>query len=64
MAKLPEKRSRQFIYDLLQKVKLNIGQLEVIVERRGGIVDFTCSCKGSDELLVKLLSPMTEVGFE
>ena len=45
MAKWPEKRSRQYIYDLLQNVKFNIGQLEAIVERRGGMVDFTCSCK-------------------
>jgi len=63
MAKLPEKRSRQYIYDLLQKVKFNICQLEAIVERRGGMVDFTCSCKEAAQLLVKLLSPLKEVGF-
>jgi len=45
MAKLPEKRMRQHIYDLLQKVKFNIRQLEATVERRGGMVDFTCSCE-------------------
>jgi len=63
MAKLPEKRSRQYIYDLLQKVKFNVGQLEAIVERRGGMVDFTCSCKEPAQLLVKLRSPLKEVGF-
>jgi len=55
MAKLPEERKREYIYDLLQKVKLNISQLETIVERRGGMVDFTYQSKESAELFVKLL---------
>jgi len=60
MAKLPEKRTRQYIYDLLQKVKFDILHLEAIVERRGGMVDFTCSWNESAQLLVKLLSPIKE----
>ena len=55
MAKLPEERKREYIYDLLQKVKMNISQLETIVERRGGMMDFTYQSKESAELFVKLL---------
>jgi len=41
-AKLPQKRTRQCIYDLLTKIKFPITRIESIVERIGGLVDFTC----------------------
>jgi len=42
VAKLPLKRTRQYIYDLLSKVNYPFKNIECIVERRGGMVDFTC----------------------
>jgi len=42
VAKLPLKRTRQYIYDLLTKVNYTFKNIESIVERRGGMVDFTC----------------------
>jgi len=42
VAKLPLKRTRQYIYDLLTKVSYPFKNIESIVERRGGMVDFTC----------------------
>ena len=41
-AKLPQKRTRQYIYDLLTKTNFPIKNIESIVERRGGLVDFMC----------------------
>jgi len=41
-AKLPQKRTRQYIYDLLTEIKFPIMRIESIVERRDGLVDFTC----------------------
>jgi len=41
-AKLPQKKARQYIYDLLTKIKFPMMRIESIVERRGGLVDFTC----------------------
>jgi len=45
VAKFLQKRTRQYIYDMLNKIKFPFKNVESIVERRGGMVDFTCQTK-------------------
>jgi len=42
IAKHQQKRTRQYIHDLLTKIKFPIVRIESIVQRRGGLADFTC----------------------
>ena len=54
VAKLPLKRTRQHIYDLLTKVNFPFKNIKSIVERRGGMVDFTCGTISPTKLLAAL----------
>jgi len=45
VAKFPQKRTRQYIYDMVNNIKFPFKNVESIVERRGGMVDFTCQTK-------------------
>jgi len=59
-AKLPDKRSREYIYQLLEKVKF---PLDGIVEKRARMVDFTCTTRQTAEKLADVLSTRKEVSF-
>jgi len=61
-AKMPEKRSREYIYQMLEKIKFPLMEIEGIVERRG-MVDFTCSSRKSAERLAASLSTRQEISF-
>jgi len=63
VAKLPQKRTRQYIYDLLTKVAFPFKNIESIVERRGGMVDFTCGTIHQAKLLSAALKKHQEVEF-
>jgi len=51
VAKFPQKRTRQYIYDMLNKIKFPFKNVESIVERRGGMVFFTCQTKNQAKQL-------------
>jgi len=61
--KMPEKRSREYIYQLLEKIKLSVIEIEGIAERRVVMVDFTCSSRKSAVALAEALSTRHEVSF-
>ena len=63
VAKLPQKRTRQYIYDLLTKISFPFKNIESIVERRGGMVDFTCETIHQAKLLATALQRHKEVEF-
>ena len=63
VAKLPQKRTRQYIYDLLTKVSFPFKNIDGIVERRGGMVDFTCGTIHQAKLLATALQRHKEVEF-
>ena len=63
VAKLPQKRTRQYIYDLLTKLKIQFKHIERIVERRGGMVDFTCNTIGQAQHLAAALLSHKDVEF-
>jgi len=49
------KPSREYIYELLTKIRFPLINVEAIIERRMNIVDFTCKNRESAEKLVHLL---------
>jgi len=53
--KLVSKPSREYIYELLTKIRFPLINVEAIIERRLNIVDFTCKNRDSAEKLVSLL---------
>jgi len=53
--KLVTKPSREYIYELLTKMRFPLMNVEAIIERRANIVDFTCKNRESVEKLVQLL---------
>ena len=63
VAKFPQKRTRQYIYDMLNKIKFPLKNVESIVERRGGIVDFTCQTKNQAKQLAAALECHSDVQF-
>ena len=54
-AKLIAKPSREYIYELLTKMRFPLMKIEAIIERRGNTVDFTCKDRISAESLQRLL---------
>ena len=62
-AKLPDKRSREYIYQLLEKVKFPLKDIDGIIEKRAGMVDFTCTTRQTAEKLADVLSTRKEVTF-
>ena len=54
--KMPEKRSREYIYQLLEKIRFTLIEIEGIVKRRVGMVDSTCSSRKSAVALAEALS--------
>jgi len=54
-AKLIAKPSREYIYELLTKMRFPLIKIETIIERRGNTVDFTCKDRISAESLQRLL---------
>jgi len=54
-AKLIAKPSREYIYELLTKMRFPLIKIEAIIERRGNTVDFTCKDRISAESLQRLL---------
>ena len=54
-AKLVAKPSREYIYELLTKMRFPLLKIEAIIERRGNTVDFTCTDRSSAEHLQRLL---------
>ena len=62
-AKLPIKRSWEFIYQLLEKVNFPLQEIDGIIEKRGNMVDFTCKTRRSAENLTEALSTREEVTF-
>lgn len=63
VAKLPQKRTRQYIYDLLTKLKIPFKHIESIVEKGGGLVDFTCSTVGEAQHLAAAMQRHKDVEF-
>jgi len=63
VAKFPLKRTRQYIYDLLTKVNYPFKYIECFVERRGGMVDFTCGTVDQAKLLATALEKHKGVEF-
>ena len=61
--KLPQKRTKQYIYDMLNKIKFPLKNVESIVERRGGMVDFTCQTKNQAKQLAAALECHSDVEF-
>jgi len=53
--RLVTKPSREYIYELLTKMRFPLMNVEAIIERRSNIVDFTCKNRESAERLVHLL---------
>ena len=54
-ARLIVKPSRDYIYDLLTKMRFPLIKIEAIIERRGNLVDFTCKDRNSAETLQRML---------
>jgi len=62
-AKLPHKRSREYINQLLEKVHFPIQEIDGVIEQRGNMVDFTCKTRQAAENLAEALSTRDEVAF-
>ena len=62
-AKLPHKRSRECIYQLLEKVHFPIQEIDGVIEKRGNMVDFTCKTRRTAENLAEALSTRDGVPF-
>jgi len=62
-AKLPHKRSREYIYQLLEKVHFPIQEIDGLIEKRGNMVEFTCNTRRAAETLAEALSTRDEVAF-
>ena len=54
-AKLPHKRSREYIYQLLEKVRFPIQEIDGLIEKRGNMVEFTCNTRRAAETLAEAL---------
>nr|CAB3267888.1 ZF(CCHC)-19 zinc finger protein [Phallusia mammillata] len=63
LAKLPEKKSRLYIYKMLEKIQFPVRDLEGIVERRGGLTDFTCRTREGANKLVEKMKRLSAVEF-
>ena len=59
----PEKRSREYMYQLLEKIRFPLIEIEGIAERRAVTVDFRCSSRKSAVALAEALSTRHEVSF-
>ena len=59
----PEKRSREYMYQLLEKIRFPLIEIEGIAERRAVMVDFRCSSRKSAVALAEALSTWHEVSF-
>jgi len=53
--KLPHKRSREYIYQLLEKVRFPIQEIDGLIEKRGNMVEFTCNTRRAAETLAEAL---------
>ena len=62
-AKLPHKRSREYIYQLIEKVHFPIQEIDGVIEKRGNMVNFTCKTRQAAENLAEALSTRDEVAF-
>jgi len=62
-AKLPHERSREYIYQLLEKVRFPIQEIDGLIEKRGNMVEFTCNTRRGAENLAEALSTRDEVAF-
>ena len=54
-AKLPHKRSREYVYQLLDKVHFPIQEIDGLIEKRGNMVEFTCKTRQAAENLAEEL---------
>jgi len=61
--KLPNKRSWEYIYQLLEKANFPLQKIDGIIEKRGKMVDFRCKTRRSAENLAEALSTHEEVTF-
>jgi len=61
--KLPHKRSREYIYQLLEKVHFPIQEIDGVTEKRGNVVDFMCKTRRAAENLAEAPSTRDEVAF-
>jgi len=62
-AKLPNKRSREYIYQFLENVNFPIQEIDGVIEKRRNMVDFTCKTRRSAEHLAAALPARKEVTF-